>query len=240
MAERVRVGVADDSEASREVLVAHLRRYERENRVEFSVRTFTDGSELVRDYRSDFDIVFLDVQMEQMDGFETARAIRARDQEVVLVFVTNLGQYAIRGYEVNALSYLIKPVSYFAFARELRRGVALAQRPGASALLLRTAEGVVRVDPADVLYIESNRHRMMVHTLGERYSLTGTLKKFEAELADQGFFRCNSGYLVNMRHVVAVDQSACRLTGGVELVVSRARRRAFLDALTGTKSEGAT
>ncbi len=68
-----------------------------------------------------FDIIFLDVEMENLDGFTTARIIRETDPQVMLIFVTNMGQFAIKGYEVDALSYLLKPVPYFAFSQELKR-----------------------------------------------------------------------------------------------------------------------
>jgi len=91
----------------------------------------------------------------------------------------------------------------------------------------------VRVDPDDVHYIESSKHRIVVHTPNRMYAVTGTLKAFETELTGHGFFRSNSCYLVNLRQIVAVTHTGCVLPGGVELVVSRARRRDLLAALAG-------
>ncbi|GAA3232302.1 LytR/AlgR family response regulator transcription factor [Oerskovia jenensis] len=227
----IRIGVVDDEPASRDIVLGHLDRFQVENDVTFDVRTFSDGRELVTGYRPDFDILFLDVQMNDLDGLDTARHIRTLDSQVVIVFVTNMAQYAIQGYEVDALSYLLKPVPWFAFSQELRRSIDRVRRSGADTLMLTVNGALARVDLLDVVYIESIKHRVIVHAVDRTYAFTGALKTFEADLADKGFFRSNSCYLVNMRHVTAVDQNTCVMRGGDELQVSRPRKRAFLDAL---------
>lgn len=236
----VRVGIVDDDAASRSVILAHLKRYQDEHGGDFSIRTFTNGVELAEHYHPDLDLIFLDVVMDGMDGFEAAHAIRELDDRVVIVFVTNMGQYAIKGYEVNALSYLVKPVPYFAFSQELARSLRTIERstPTSDALMVPTATGTARVDLTDITYIESSRHRVTVHTPARSYTYTGTLKSLEAKLADKDFFRSNNCYLVNLRHVRGLDATSCVMEGGEELQVSRPRRRAFLEALTSYVDEG--
>lgn len=225
------IGVVDDDPHSRATVVAHLRRYEEEHGVEFSVRTFSDGAQLTRGYRADFDVLFLDVEMARMDGFETAHAVRALDDRVVIVFITRMAQMAIKGYEVDALSYLVKPVPYFAFSQELARSLQRVRRTQSEGVMLPVAGGTARVDVADIVYVESIKHRIVVHAIGRKYAFTGTLKAIEEQLAGQGFFRSNNCYLVNLRHVHAVRQSTSVMLGGDELQISRARKRAFLDAM---------
>lgn len=228
----IRIGVVDDESRSRDLIQGYLERYEAEHGEAFTVRAFTDGSELVVGYRPEFDIIFLDVQMATLDGLETARQIRLLDAGVVLVFITNMAQYAIKGYEVDALSYLVKPVPYFAFAQELRRSVTRVRRAGNDSVMLPVTGGTARVDLVDIVYVESIKHRIVVHGVDRSYAFTGTLKALEAELAGKDFFRSNNCYLVNLRHVVGIGQNSCTMLGGDELLVSRPRRRAFLDALT--------
>ncbi|MHA3946848.1 LytR/AlgR family response regulator transcription factor [Cellulomonas bogoriensis] len=232
MPQVIHVGVVEDDPAATAQILAHLTRFEAENDVSFVTQTFPDGRQLVDGYQAGLDIIFLDVEMPYLDGLEAARHIRTLDADVVLVFITNMAQYAIKGYQVDALSYLLKPVPYFAFSQELRRSIDRTSRSRDDWIMLTVSTGMARVDLADIVYIESVRHRITVHATDRAYTLTGTLKAFEAQLTDKGFFRSNNCYLVNLRHVTGVNATSCVMVGGIELQVSRPRRRAFLQALT--------
>ncbi|WP_062379980.1 LytR/AlgR family response regulator transcription factor [Demequina pelophila] len=227
----IRIGVVEDDEAYRRTLLDHLARYSEEHEVPFDVRTFTDGKEIAVDYRPEFDVLFLDVEMAGMDGFETAHAIRQVDTDVIIVFVTNMGQFAIKGYEVDALSYLLKPVPYFAFAQELGRSLSRLKKRETPAIVLSVNNALVRLDPNDVVYAESDKHKITVHCFDRRYTFSGTLKALEEDLSEFGFFRSNNCYLVNLRHVSRVDQSTSVMANGDALQVSRPRKKAFLEAL---------
>jgi DNA-binding LytR/AlgR family response regulator len=229
---RFTIGVVDDEAASRALLIGHLERYAREESIGLDVRAFADARELVDGYRADFDVIFLDVQMDMMDGFEAAHAIREVDQDVVIVFVTNMAQFAIRGYEVDALSYLVKPVPYFAFTQEFKRSLARARQRDVDSFIITSGSTVMRLDLASILYVESVKHRITVHTTSGPYSYTGTLKAVEADLVGKGFYRSNNCYVVSLRHVTGVGLSTCTMRGEVELQVSRPRRKGFLEALT--------
>ncbi|WP_159795201.1 LytR/AlgR family response regulator transcription factor [Puerhibacterium puerhi] len=228
----IRIGIVEDDAASAALLTGYLRRFEEESGEELVVTRYTDGSALVAGYRPDFDILLLDIEMPGLDGFAAAEQIRQVDRDVVIVFVTNTPQYAVRGYEVDALSYVLKPVSYFALVRELKRSIArLRQRP-AHYLVLTVDGGLVRVNTDDVVYLESAKHRTMVHTVDGKHSVVGPLKGLEAQVDGMGFCRINSGYVVNLRHVVAVQQSSCLVVGGQTLPISRPRKKPFLATLT--------
>jgi DNA-binding LytR/AlgR family response regulator len=228
----IRVGVVEDDPGSIDRLLAHLDRFQRESGERFHVGAFHDGADVIEDYRPDWDILLLDIQMDRVDGMTAARRIREVDGEVIIVFVTSSPQYAISGYEVDALSYLLKPVPYAAFEQEMRRCLTRLRRRERRQLLITTVDGARRrIDVADILYLESVKHHVVVHTLDADHVVVTTLKAMTEALADDDFFRCNSGFLVNLRHVTGVEGSDCRIRGGVRLQISRPRKKDFLAAL---------
>ncbi|WP_046527763.1 LytR/AlgR family response regulator transcription factor [Cellulomonas sp. FA1] len=229
----IRIGIVEDDNACATRLVEHLRRYEREHGRRFAVARFADGAQAVAAHRPGaVDLLLLDVEMPALDGFSAARAIRAVDPDVPIVFVTHLAQQAARGYEVEALGYVVKPVPYFAFAQQVTRALARVRRDHEDALLLTVDGGLERVPVADVVSLESARNRTTVRTLTARHSVVRPLKALEAALPGVGFARAGAGAVVHLRHVLAVRDGEAVLVDGRRVAISRARRKAFLAALT--------
>lgn len=227
-----RIAIVEDDAAAAEKLRGYVKRYMAETGTELELTSFPDGEALVNSYRPVYDVIFLDIQMPRMDGITAAEHIREQDKDVLLVFITNMAQYAIRGYAVDALDFLLKPVTYFAFAQEIERCLRRMTTRKRQYLILPTDNGVVRMDVARIEYVESLRHHITVYTQDGEFSITSTMKELEAKLVPLHFFRCNSGCLVNLACVTGVQDSCAHMTGGAVLPVSRARRKAFLDALT--------
>ena len=111
-----KIAVVEDNDAMRAQLCGFIAQYAQESGHQLDVTAFSDGAQLVEPYRPGFDIIFLDIEMPKLGGMPTAERIRRQDPDVVLVFVTNMAQYAIRGYEVDALDFVLKPVSYYSSA----------------------------------------------------------------------------------------------------------------------------
>ena len=112
----LRVAIAEDNPKDRERLQSFLKQYETEKNTQIEIAEYTDGSKLLEQYRPCYDVIFLDVEMPEMDGMKAAEKIREMDEEVILIFITNMAKYAIRGYQVQALDYVLKPVKYEAFS----------------------------------------------------------------------------------------------------------------------------
>ena len=191
----IRIGVVEDDPASCQLVLDYLNRYQQENGEQFTVSVFDDGARIVEKYTPVYNILLLDIEMSEMDGMAAARRIRERDDKVVIVFITAAPQYAISGYEVRALSYLLKPLPWFAFSQELKKSIDMVRRNGDDSMLIETGNGQMRLNLADILYLESIRHTIVIHTLEGKLSINGTLKDMEAKLADHHFFRSNSCYL---------------------------------------------
>ena len=116
------VAVAEDEKTSRQKILDYLLNYQNAGTVRFEISEFEDGEKLVKNYQPVFDIIFLDIEMPRLDGMKAAEYIRQKDEHVILVFITNVARYAVKGYEVQALDYILKPVSYESFSAKLDRG----------------------------------------------------------------------------------------------------------------------
>ena len=227
----IKIAIVEDEAAVRDQLTDYVRRYTRQYGTEFEVTCFTDGDEILENYRPAFDIIFLDVEMKRLNGMETAQRIRELDDDVLLVFITNMAQYAIKGYSVGALDYVLKPVPYFAFSQQLQKVEAQLRRRTRHYLAVPVEGGLRRLDTSRIYYIESEGHRVHFYTEEGDFAAPGALKALEEKLADRPFARCNSGYLVNLAQVQAVQQNTVEV-GPYELQVSRPKRKSFLAALT--------
>lgn len=227
----IRIAIVEDEQQYADQLTEYLHQFEQETGQVFDITTYTDGDGIVSKYKAQFDIILMDVEMRFMDGMSAAEEIRKVDSEVVIIFITNMAQYAIRGYAVDALDYVLKPVSYFAFSQRLTRALGRMKKRETKTISLNTKDGIMRLDLANVYYIESQGHTMIVHTASGNHEFSGTMKEFEDSLSDQNFFRGNKGYLINLAHVDSVKDN-CAVVRGEELVLSRARKKDFMEALT--------
>lgn len=227
----MRVAVAEDDEACRLLLERYLAKYHEATGTVFEVSFFSNGMELVKSYTPVYDLLLLDIEMPLLDGMSAAIRIRSLDQNVIIIFITNMAKYAIRGYEVNALDYMLKPVNYFAFAMKMDKVVLSIQRQTKKSVMLCTDDGMVKLTEEDIAYVEVINHRLQIHTPDKVYNAKGTLSEFEKKVSPYHFVRCNKGYLVNLRHITRV-RTGTVVVGGDELIISRRKRDEFMLAVT--------
>lgn len=226
----IRIAIVEDDELYQKQLISYIRDYEKEKDEKFQISQFADGYHIVEKYSANWDIILLDIQMEFMNGMEAAKKIRRLDETVILIFITNMAQYAIQGYEVNALDYILKPISYFAFSQELDKAVKRLKMQNHNYLTVSCDRGVVRLNTSQISYLESRGHNILVHADQDVYTFRGVMKEMEQKLKKEEFARCNSGYLVNLRYVREVKQNMVLLPGE-ELQISRPRKKVFMEAL---------
>ena len=218
----IKIAIVEDEALYAQQLQGFLHQYEKENGELFDITVYTDGDQIVHKYQSQYDLILMDVEMKFMDGMSAAEEIRKMDTEVVIIFITNMAQYAIRGYAVDALDYVLKPVSYFAFSQRLNRAIGRMKK---------REQKVIIVNIANIYYIESQGHTLILHTILGDYETSGTMKEMEEKLKGMNFCRGNKGYLINLQHVDGI-QDGCATVKGEQLVLSRARKKEFMEELT--------
>ena len=154
----IRIALVEDDPAYAEQLLSYLKEYEKESKERISVQTFSDGEDIVTEYRADYDIILMDVEMKFMDGMSAAEEIRKMDTEVVIIFITNMPQYAIQGYRVDALDYVLKPVSYFAFTQRIDRALTRLKKREKKYLTIAVKGGMMKLDLSEICYVEVQDH----------------------------------------------------------------------------------
>lgn len=226
----MRIAIVEDNAETAHTLKGYVERYFTENGGEYQLTVFSDGADIIEDYKPRWDLIFMDIEMPLLDGMSTAARIRRVDSAVVLVFITNMAQYAIKGYEVDAMDFVLKPVKYPQFVLKLKKAQSIAAKRARRYLLLSREEEDIRVPTDDVTYIEVIGHRIYVHTVNEVFSLRGALADMEKELEGLPFARSSNSYLVNLAAVRSVKKDSLVLVDG-EVPMSRSRKKEVLEAL---------
>lgn len=227
----IRIAIVEDEDAYIEQLTGYLEEYQKTANEDFDITVYRDGDAVVSRYKAQFDIILMDIQMRFVDGMTAAEEIRRSDSEVVIIFITNMTQYAIRGYEVDALDYILKPVSYFAFSQKLSRAIARIKKRESKYITVSVKGGILRLNISDIYYIESAGHDLIYHTAGGDHTVSGTMKSAEEEFTGMCFSRGNKCYLINLEHVEGI-QDKCAVVRGEHLQLSRPRMNAFMQDLT--------
>ena len=227
----INIAIVDDDKSYINQMNEYFDRYTQESGETIKITTFSDGNDIVEKYRSQFDIILMDIEMKFMDGMSAAEEIRRVDKEVVIIFITNMSQYAIRGYAVEALDYMLKPVSYFAFSQRLNRAISRMKKREQKSLVIPVKGGVVRLPVNSIYYIESQGHNLLYHTTSGEYTSSGTLKDAEEALRELHFFRGSKWYLINLQQVQGLGDGFAKLKSGEEVPLSRSRKKEFMEAL---------
>lgn len=222
--------VEDDADASR-LLQGYFTRYGESSGDTFHITQFPSGEKFLFHYKPTYDAVFLDVGLPGINGIETAERFRELSSDTVLVFVTNMAQYAIRGYEVAAFDFLLKPVTYSFFALKLQRVVKKLASQKNNELIISLADGKRRISCSQIRYVEISNHTIIYHTAEGVFVSYGTLKELEEKLNSKRFVRCNNCYLVNLDCVVGLSSHSVTLNDRTELTVSRQKKKQFVQAL---------
>ena len=227
-----RISMIEDSPSDLETLQKALNRFSKQKHVDFVVDTYRNAEHFLTEYKGNSDLVFFDIELPGKNGMDGAKLLRKKDDKVAIVFVTNLAHFAIEGYQVGALDYILKPVVYERFAIKLERVLSRLQRHESKYVIAKGLESIRRIDINDILYVEVNVHTLCYHLSGgEVVEVSGMLKALEEELRDDGFAKCKSCYLVNLKYLKEIAGEEAVMVNGDRLRISRSQAKAFRDSL---------
>ena len=184
----IHIAIVEDEPLFVQQLKEYIGRYEKDRGRRIKITTFADGEDITDDYRGGYDIILMDIQMRFMDGMTAAEKIRTLDHEVIIMFITNMIQYAVRGYEVDAMDYVVKPVEYFAFSQKLDKAIGRMKKAVQTYISVPTEDGLQKLAVSDIYYIESQGHDTCYRTARGEFLSRITLKELEDSMGGYGIF----------------------------------------------------
>lgn len=226
----LRIAVVEDEPEYSKIIADYCEKYSILRQDEISAVCFHNPLTFLDKYRGEFDLILMDILMPQINGMECARRLRKRDETVMLCFVTNMAQYAIQGYEVGAVDFIIKPVSFAEFTLKFDRMLRLLKRQAATTVMVSTKNAKVNIDLRDLYFVEVYNHNLIYHTRQGDYEVYGKLSALEEDPRFSQFIRVSPSHLVNCALVASVMDD-CLIVNGISIPVSRRRRKECLEKM---------
>lgn len=227
----IRVAIVEDSGETSQQLKSMIERFGKEYGKSFQFSMFSNGVNFISDYTPQFDLILMDIDMPLLNGLETSKILRKLDKDVPLVFVTNLEQYAISGYDVGAIGFIVKPLNYATLSVKMNRFVGMLREEEEPYLVVSSKSGVRKVNLSDIYYISVDGRYVILHTKAGEIELHKSMKQMETELASQNFVRCDNSSMVNLKYVSMVGSQGA-IVNGMVVPCSRSGRKVLLDAFT--------
>lgn len=234
----IKIAIVEDDKLEAERIAIYMERYFCTVGDEsYSMDCYCDADSFLSGYKAAYDIIFMDIRMPGTDGMSAAKKLRDIDKQVVIVFVTNMSKYAVKGYEVDALDFIVKPFLYESFEIKMNKILNTVKTRLGKPILIKTYGETRFVSPANVRYLEMVGHDILFHTTDGDFRMRGSLSSIEKELNSDLFFRCGSGYIVNMKYITKMTGDDIVL--GEDVVrVSRTKKREFKTALANFLGRG--
>lgn len=226
----LKVAIVEDDKEYSTLLKRFIEKFQLETKRTLKVDCFSNGLNFVSEYAEGYNIAILDIEMPMMDGITAAKKIRAVDQNVTIIFITNMAKLAIKGYEIDALDFMVKPIDYFNFYLKMEKAIRIQEKYVDDFMMINTYTGKVRLKISEVKFVESNTHNLVYHTINGNFECRNTLKNVEEELEKHYFIRANNSALVNMAFIEKIEGDNIIIDKHT-IVISRSKKKEVLTAV---------
>ncbi|MFA9378210.1 MAG: LytR/AlgR family response regulator transcription factor [Lachnotalea sp.] len=227
----MKIAIVDDQFSDVIHLEKYFKKYFLEIKRDYQIETFSDATSFLTAYTPDFDFVIFDIDMPKLNGIDAAKQLRKIDPDIVLMFVTNMPQYALDGYSVDAIDYVLKPLSYPDFRLKMQKAIRYIVQDQDPRISINAVNEYRCFHVSDIYYIESQLHYLIYHTKNGDFKTRSTLNDIEAKLTPCHFARCSVSYLINLKYLESIHGYNI-LVHGTLLRISRTKKNAFLSAFT--------
>lgn len=231
-AQAIKICSVEDDESEFAILKAMLDRYFLANDRDYFLDHFEDGGSFLETNTDKYDLVLMDIELKNSNGMSVAEELRKTNQDTVIIFVTKMAQFAVKGYQVNALDFLVKPYTYEELAFRLNRALDVISKKD-HVIMVKTKSGLQVIRTADLWYVDVYGHSLGFHTEKGTWYAWGKLGDYDGKLSPYGFLRCSNSALVNARFIKAIQGMAITMENGDVITISHPRRKSFMEALAG-------
>lgn len=226
----IRIAVVEDEPKMANTLLGYMERVSQKTGSIYAADIFSSGESFLRQPEGKYHLVLFDIILTGIDGMETAKKLRERDKDIGIVFITNMAQYAVKGYEVRAIDYILKPIFYPDFESKFLRAIKKVTAQN-KMVTLKTAEGVLRCPVSELFCVYGEGHLVTYVTENGEYIKRGfSLKNAEKQLDQYAFIRISGNYLVNLRCIRQIGEDSI-VVGHRNIPISKVRRGELIKAI---------
>ncbi len=232
MKDCLRIAVCEDDDVQRDYILSLVAGWAKNKGISCETSGYVSAEQLMYSFDGDFpyQVFILDIQMGNMNGMELARKIREMDSKAAILFLTGVKDYALEGYEVGAVRYLLKPVREDEFFRIMDEVAEKEKETSVECFLLETGTTIQKLPFRDIWYVESQGHYLQMAYGDQKMQWKSSLGSVQALFEDHGFVMTRRGVLVNLCRVSRVGKTECVLDNGARVLVSRNRYKAVNEA----------
>lgn len=232
----IMIGICDGEQMIRSQISGYVRRYQEETGMEVQLLAYSSGEKLLKNYMLDLDVIFLEVPFgkslkSEISGLDVARRMRGMDAGVRIVFLTTVLSWVLQAYEVGADNYLLKPLDYGRFCREISRVCEAKSSLETMSFVEQNKNGVYKIYLQQIRYIETFEKNTRIHLKKEAIVSYRKMKQHEQLMEGTSLVRCHAGFIVNLRYFQKMEGSLLYLTDGTAIPVSRSKKAVVLERI---------